>query len=264
LKDDPRFSEYLRLKNSGIPLLWLETIMQVDSVNPAILELDPNIPYAAQVDDEDSKSLLKTVATDAGSSFDESIQHSGVSGAANHSENVSALSLTEEETVKEDIDETVAVTRSNEAAQPSGEPLGARLATQAASSDEKEPPTLEGPRGNPKTVPTALLAGQKAAIPQNDPKNQKRDAALQTLQRDSKNASNLDLNPGSSADEARDEEGKTTEAKLTEPVALKDDPKYSKYFMVCCIHAFSPVFTHDISSALLHCPYFRCSEGTFL
>ena len=74
LKDDPRFSKYFQMIRSRVPRSWVERVIEVDDRDPAILDLDPNKPLAAQVDDDDTKSLIRTLATETDGSLDESIR----------------------------------------------------------------------------------------------------------------------------------------------------------------------------------------------
>ena len=95
LKDDPRFAKYFQMIRSRVPRSWVERVIEVDDRDPAILDLDPNKPLAAQVEDEDSKSLVRTIATEDGS-LDESMRSSGLDVGSLRSSPVNlALSPTE-------------------------------------------------------------------------------------------------------------------------------------------------------------------------
>lgn len=109
LKDDPRFAKYFQMIRSRVPRSWVERVIEVDDRDPAILDLDPNKPLAAQVEDEDSKSLIRTIASEPDVSLDETTR-SGVLDVSRSSniydvKNDSALSLTEE--VSETQDDAV-------------------------------------------------------------------------------------------------------------------------------------------------------------
>lgn len=103
LKDDPRFSKYFQMIRSRVPRSWVERVIEVDDRDPAILDLDPNKPLAAQVDDDDTKSLIRTLATETDGSLDESVRSSALesvgaspSGGAYQVKNDRALSPTHE------------------------------------------------------------------------------------------------------------------------------------------------------------------------
>lgn len=96
-------SKYFQMIRSRVPRSWVERVIEVDDRDPAILDLDPNKPLAAQVDDDDSKSMIRTLATEMDGSLDESVRSgvldsSGMSrtSEAYHIKNDSALSPTEE------------------------------------------------------------------------------------------------------------------------------------------------------------------------
>ncbi|KAL3782204.1 hypothetical protein HJC23_001024 [Cyclotella cryptica] len=111
LKDDPRFAKYFQMIRSRVPRSWVERVIEVDDRDPAILDLDPNKPLAAQVEDEDSKSLIRTVASEPDVSLDESARSGALdvsrSSDIYHAKHDSALSLTEEvsETQEDAVDD---------------------------------------------------------------------------------------------------------------------------------------------------------------
>ncbi|KAL9178540.1 LOW QUALITY PROTEIN: hypothetical protein ACHAXT_001878 [Thalassiosira profunda] len=73
LKDDPRFSKYFQMIRSRVPRSWVERVIEVDDKDPAILDLDPNLPLASQIGEEGAEEMLGKVDTATAASTDVSL-----------------------------------------------------------------------------------------------------------------------------------------------------------------------------------------------
>ena len=103
LKDDPRFSKYFQMIRSRVPRSWVERVIEVDDRDPAILDLDPNKPLAAQVEDDEMKSVVKTLGTsETDGSLDESVRSGAVSRSSDVYQVKNDLVLTPTEEVPTD------------------------------------------------------------------------------------------------------------------------------------------------------------------
>lgn len=54
------FRQYFQMIRSRVPRSWVERVIEVDDRDPAILDLDPNKPLSAQIEEEEVKEILGT------------------------------------------------------------------------------------------------------------------------------------------------------------------------------------------------------------